>query len=305
LSAAVVAGVVYDEDVAPAMSVNVFPPSVDTCHWMVGVGSPVAAAVNVAAAPAEAVWFVGWAVTNGTVPTWKFTGSDVCAGVGPPIHTAVSVCAPGVRDVVVRVATPAPGFPALGTLTVPRSVVPSKKSTCPTKGSSSQFEGVGLTVAVRVTGAPTEAGPAGLVVSVVPDTSTCWTTAGAVESAGLQAYDRPEPPPVKLREEIPTGTTEPGVPEMGTVVESPVQLTEVVPLVLLLLGFVGVTDGGVIVTPPGESPMVALLTGARVVGPVAGSMFSVRSRALTGTVDPLGTGLGTVATASTDALSVG
>ncbi len=55
-----------------------------------------------------------------------------------------------------------------------------------------------------------------------------------------------------------TGTTEPGVPEMGTVAESPVQLTEVMPL-----AFVGVAAGGVIVTPPGESPMVALLTGAR------------------------------------------
>ncbi len=62
---------------------------------------------------------------------------------------------------------------------------------------------------------------------------------------------------MKLREETPTGTTEPGVPEIGTVAESPVQLTEVMPL-----AFVGVTAGGVIVTPPGESPMVTLLRGA-------------------------------------------
>ena len=34
-------------------------------------------------------------------------------------------------------------------------------------------------------------------------------------------------------------------------------------------------------------------------------MFSVRSRALTGTVEPLGARVGTVATATTDALIVG
>ncbi len=109
---------------------------------------------------------------------------------------------------------PAPGYLKLGTPTVPRSVVPSKKSTCPIVGSPLQSEGVGYTVAVRVTGVPTEAEPAGLVVSVVPDTSTCWTTAGAVGSVGLQTYETLFP--VKLREETPTGTTEPGVPEMGT-----------------------------------------------------------------------------------------
>src|SRR5580704_15812040 len=101
------------------------------------------------------------------------------------------------------------------------SVVPSKKSTCPMMGLG-PYEGVGYTVAVRVTGAPTAAKLLGLVVSVVPDTSTCWTTAGAVGSAGLQAYAKPEFPPLKLREETPTGTTVPGVPEIGTVEDSPV-----------------------------------------------------------------------------------
>ncbi len=136
LSAAVVAGVVYDEDVAPAMLVNVFPPFVDTCHWTVGVGSPVAAAVKVAAAPAEAVWFVGWVVTDGAVPTWKSTGSDVWAGVGPPLHTAVSVCVARRQRRCGEGGDAGTGIPdALGTPTVPRSVVPSKKSTCPTMGS--------------------------------------------------------------------------------------------------------------------------------------------------------------------------
>ncbi len=87
---------------------------------------------------------------------------------------------------------------------------------------------------------------------------------------------------------------------MGTVVESPVQLSEVIPL-----AFVGVTNEGVIVPPPGESPMVAFRMGnPGPISPSAGSMFSVTSRALTGTVEPLGARLGTVATATTEALSV-
>ncbi len=114
-------------------------------------------------------------------------------------------------------------------------------------------EGAGFTVAVRVTGAPTAAEPVGLVVSVVPDTVTCWRTAGAVGSVGLQAKELPSL--WKLRDEIATGTTEPGVPEMGTVEDSPVQFNEVMPL-----AFVGVNNGGVIVTPSGESPMVGFLT---------------------------------------------
>jgi hypothetical protein len=35
-------------DVAPLMLIHVVPPSTDACHWTVGVGLPVAAAVKVA-----------------------------------------------------------------------------------------------------------------------------------------------------------------------------------------------------------------------------------------------------------------
>ena len=55
---AVVEGIVptvYEVLVAPAMSVNVTPPSVETCHWTVGAGSPVADAVNVADCPVMTV----------------------------------------------------------------------------------------------------------------------------------------------------------------------------------------------------------------------------------------------------------
>jgi hypothetical protein len=35
-------------DVAPVMLIHTVPPSTDACHWTVGVGVPVAAAVKVA-----------------------------------------------------------------------------------------------------------------------------------------------------------------------------------------------------------------------------------------------------------------
>jgi hypothetical protein len=54
-------------DVAPAMSANA-PPTPAICHRTVGVGSPVAAAVNVAVWPAFTVWFVGcWVTVGGLV----------------------------------------------------------------------------------------------------------------------------------------------------------------------------------------------------------------------------------------------
>ena len=44
----------YDSSVAPAMSVQVVA-FVETCHWYVGAGVPVAATVNDALAPAVTV----------------------------------------------------------------------------------------------------------------------------------------------------------------------------------------------------------------------------------------------------------
>ena len=42
------------------MFVNVVPPLVLTCHCTVGVGLPLAAAVNVTDCPATIVWLSGW-----------------------------------------------------------------------------------------------------------------------------------------------------------------------------------------------------------------------------------------------------
>src|SRR5439155_1570396 len=51
------------------MLVKVAPPFVLICHCTVGVGLPLAAAVNVAVDPAATDWFAGFVVTDGA----KFT----------------------------------------------------------------------------------------------------------------------------------------------------------------------------------------------------------------------------------------
>ena len=57
----------YVVEVAPLMLVNVVPPLLLTCHWTVGVGLPLAAAVNVTVLPAVTLWLVGLVVTTGAV----------------------------------------------------------------------------------------------------------------------------------------------------------------------------------------------------------------------------------------------
>src|SRR6516225_6677449 len=51
--------------VAPLMLVNVLPPSVLTCHCTVGVGLPVAVAMNETLPPAVTVWLAGFVVMVG------------------------------------------------------------------------------------------------------------------------------------------------------------------------------------------------------------------------------------------------
>src|SRR5687767_5492235 len=55
--------------VAPPMSLKFSPPSIDTCHCTVGVGEPLAAAVNVASVLSQTVLLPGLAVTDGVVFT--------------------------------------------------------------------------------------------------------------------------------------------------------------------------------------------------------------------------------------------
>ena len=54
-----------DVEVAPGMEIQVWRPSTETCHCTVGVGLPVAAAVNVTVPPEATVWLAGWVVTTG------------------------------------------------------------------------------------------------------------------------------------------------------------------------------------------------------------------------------------------------
>ena len=58
---------VYVSDVPPVPDtlLNVDPPAGSTCHWTVGAGLPVAAAVKLTWLPAVAVCDDGWVVTAG------------------------------------------------------------------------------------------------------------------------------------------------------------------------------------------------------------------------------------------------
>src|SRR5204863_1517113 len=55
-------------EVAPPMSVKVIPSGED-CHWTVGAGEPLAAAVKVTGEPDGTLWLSGWVVTAGAVFT--------------------------------------------------------------------------------------------------------------------------------------------------------------------------------------------------------------------------------------------
>src|SRR6266581_917849 len=57
--------------VAPAILLKLTPPSVLTCHWTVGAGVPVAAAVNEAVCPAVIVRLDGDVVTAGATKIWR------------------------------------------------------------------------------------------------------------------------------------------------------------------------------------------------------------------------------------------
>src|SRR5439155_12502765 len=58
------------ELVAPAISLNVTPPSVLTCHWTVGAGLPLAAALKLTL-PGHTVWLDGFNVTSGPLSRVK------------------------------------------------------------------------------------------------------------------------------------------------------------------------------------------------------------------------------------------
>ena len=63
--------------VSPAMSDQLDPPLVLTCHWTVGVGLPVAAEVKLTVSPGLTVWLVGFVVTDGANSTLSVAKADV------------------------------------------------------------------------------------------------------------------------------------------------------------------------------------------------------------------------------------
>jgi hypothetical protein len=58
---------VSEGEVAPGRLAQVVPPSIEYCHCTVGVGVPLAPAVNVRVPPDGADWLVGWVVTAGAM----------------------------------------------------------------------------------------------------------------------------------------------------------------------------------------------------------------------------------------------
>jgi hypothetical protein len=74
---AAVAVTEYVPAVAPATGATVAPPSVETSHWTVGVGTPVAAAVNDTGDPGATEADDGWVVTDGAESTVKVAGTEV------------------------------------------------------------------------------------------------------------------------------------------------------------------------------------------------------------------------------------
>ena len=57
--------------------VQVAPPSVETCHWYVGAGVPLAATMNDVFEPADTVWLAGCVVIAGARLTVNVAAFDV------------------------------------------------------------------------------------------------------------------------------------------------------------------------------------------------------------------------------------
>ena len=68
--------------------IQVFPPSVDCCHWQVGAGLPEAGAVKLAPPPAVTIWVDGCVVMAGGDLMWKGAKSSDARLWDPITHKA-------------------------------------------------------------------------------------------------------------------------------------------------------------------------------------------------------------------------
>ena len=68
-------------------SAQVVPPSLERCHWMVGVGRPVPTTVKDALAGAVTVWPTGWVVMLGATFTVRVAALLVAAVPMPLLRT--------------------------------------------------------------------------------------------------------------------------------------------------------------------------------------------------------------------------
>ena len=103
--------------VAPATLLKVAPPSVENCHCTVGVGVPVAAAVNVAVWPAFNVTSVGFNVMAGAVPAAVFVSEKLTPVKAPEV--AVTLYGPPDVAFAVKGADATPAASVATTMVVP------------------------------------------------------------------------------------------------------------------------------------------------------------------------------------------
>jgi hypothetical protein len=87
-------------DVTPGASIQVVPPSADTCHWTVGVGAPLAAAVNVTVPPWLTVWLIGWVVMTGAVAGVTVSAAELLVADPDPLVNTASYSLPFSASVV-------------------------------------------------------------------------------------------------------------------------------------------------------------------------------------------------------------
>jgi hypothetical protein len=87
LSACVVAAVVWLVPLAPAMSAQVSPPSLESCHCSAGAGAPSTVAEKVAVAGSVTLWSAGCCVKRGAGAIW----ASNTKALKPPMRCCSSV----------------------------------------------------------------------------------------------------------------------------------------------------------------------------------------------------------------------
>ena len=90
-------------EVYPAASIQVMPPSTETCHCTLGVGVPLAAAVKVTGSPWATDWLTGWVVTTGAMSGRTVIVAAVLVAVPAMLEKNARSCHPLTKRVGIPV----------------------------------------------------------------------------------------------------------------------------------------------------------------------------------------------------------